>query len=123
MLSQLCYASVAATHFDEPALLRLLNDARAHNAREGITGILLYGDGHFVQLIEGEPAAVDALYAKIARDTRHRQLFEVYRQSVNTRDFPNWSMAFERLAEVQPEFLRDSSRARKLVMMFLKTMR
>ncbi len=123
MLTQLCYASVAAMPFDEPALKGLLNEARANNAQEGITGILLYGEGHFVQVIEGVPAAVDALFAKIARDPRHQQVFEVYRQSVSTRDFPNWSMAFERLSEVNPAFLRDSSKARTLVTMFLETMR
>lgn len=120
MLTQICYASVAAVPFNEPKLSGLLKEARANNTRHGITGLLLYGNGHFVQLIEGEPGPVDALYANIVRDTRHQQVFEVYRQSVSTRDFPNWVMAFDHLADLKPEFLRDSSKARSLVTMFLE---
>jgi hypothetical protein len=122
-LIQLCYASVAAAPFDEPALLELLNKARVKNAHAGITGILLYGNGHFVQLLEGEAAVVDGLYAKIVQDPRHQQVFKVYRQEVGARDLPDWSMAFERLAEFKPEFLRDSSKARALVTMFLEQLR
>jgi hypothetical protein len=120
MLIQLCYASVAAVPFDGPALQALLTKARAHNGGDGITGLLLYGNGHFVQLIEGEQAPVDALYARILRDSRHQQVFLMYRDVVGTRDFGNWEMAFERLTDFKPEFLRDSSHARAMVNLFLE---
>ncbi len=119
MITQLCYASVAVSAFDETALQALLEKARANNASQGITGLLLYGEGRFVQLLEGEHDVIEGLYRKIANDTRHQRLFELYRQSVSTRDFPNWSMAFERLADFQPEFLLDCSTARSLITMFL----
>lgn len=119
MLIQICYGSVASAPFDEPALQGLLNKARANNTRDGITGLLLYGNGHFVQVLEGEEASVDALYAKITSDGRHRQVFQLYRDPVSTRDFANWAMSFDRLTDFKPEFLRDSSHARELVSLFL----
>ncbi len=120
MLTQLCYASVEVRAFDEPALQALLKKARANNARQDITGLLLYGQGRFVQLLEGEHDLIEVLYQKIVSDPRHQRVFEVYRQSVNTRDFPNWSMAFDRLSDFQPEFLLDSSTARSQISRFLE---
>jgi hypothetical protein len=120
MLIQICYASVASAPLDDAALEALLTKARANNGRDGITGLLLYGNGHFVQVIEGEEAPVAALYAKIVTDRRHMQVFEVYRDVVSTRDFARWMMAFERLTEFKPEFLRASSHARALVNLFLE---
>lgn len=120
MLIQICYASVAAVPFDEPKLKGMLMNARANNTRDGVTGLLLYGNGHFVQLIEGEEAAVDALYARIVRDPRHCQVFLMYRESVTARDFGTWTMAFEQLTDFKPEFLHDSSQARAMVNLFLE---
>jgi hypothetical protein len=123
MLTQICYASSASVPFDDAALLALLSEARTNNALQGITGILLSNAGHFVQVIEGEPAVVDALFEKISRDTRHQQVLVLYRQSVESRDFPHWSMAYKDLPDVTPDFLKDQSKARRLVMMFLAEMR
>ncbi len=120
MLIQICYASVASAPFEEPALQGLLKKARANNSRDGITGLLLYGNGHFVQVFEGEEAPVDALYARILTDSRHRQVFQLYRDPVSTRDFANWMMAFERLTDFKPEYLSDSSHARAMVSLFLE---
>jgi hypothetical protein len=120
MLIQLCYASVASALFDEPALEALLRQARANNTRDGITGLLLYGNGHFVQVLEGERGPVEALYARILSDFRHRQVFELYRDEVPTRDFARWEMAFDRLADFKPEFLHERSHARAMVNLFLE---
>jgi hypothetical protein len=120
MLIQICYASVASAPFDEPALLGLLTNSRANNGRDGITGLLLYGNGHFVQVLEGEEAPVDALYARVVADRRHTQVFALYRDVVSTRDFARWTMAFDRLTDFKPEFLRETSHARELVNLFLE---
>jgi hypothetical protein len=120
MLIQICYASVASKPFEEPALQALLTKARANNGRDGITGLLLYGNGHFVQVLEGDEGPVDALYAKIVGDPRHRQVFQLYRDEVTTRDFARWDMAFDRLTDFKPEFLRDRSEARAMVSLFLE---
>jgi hypothetical protein len=120
MLTQLCYASEATAPFETLALRQLLERARANNARDGITGLLLYGNGYFVQVLEGEERPVSALYARILSDTRHHRVFELYREPVTTRDFGTWAMAFEKLTDFKPEFLRDQSSARMLVGLFLE---
>ncbi|MEP7187723.1 MAG: BLUF domain-containing protein, partial [Roseiflexaceae bacterium] len=59
----LSYASVAVTPFTSAALQALLLTSRRNNMQLGITGMLLYKDGEFMQVLEGEQAAVQALYA------------------------------------------------------------
>jgi hypothetical protein len=120
MLIQLCYASVAVAPFEAPALQAMLKKARANNTRDGITGLLLYGNGHFVQLLEGDEGPVDALYARIVKDPRHRQVFLLYRDPVTERDFAKWEMAFEHLTDFEPSFLRDRSHARAMISLFLE---
>ncbi len=71
MIRQLLYRSAQLYEFSAQDMGRLLRDARAHNARHGIGGLLLLHDGLFMQLLEGPAAAVDALYARIVRDPRH----------------------------------------------------
>ncbi len=61
--------------------------------------MLLYAGGHFIQTLEGPAAAVDATYAAIERDRRHRNLIVALREDVDERVFPDWSMGFEVLTE------------------------
>ena len=94
---QLVYVSSAKVPFDTPALLDLLAVARRNNPRSGITGQLLYKDGNFMQLIEGEEVAVRALFARIERDPRHGGVIVLLDHVVPEREFSDWSMAFRAL--------------------------
>jgi hypothetical protein len=82
-------------------LLELLKVARANNARLGITGMLLYADGNFVQLIEGPDNAVDALYARISRDPRHTSLLKALDRPITERHYADWTMGFDRIGEAE----------------------
>lgn len=94
MVYQLIYSSRARTSVVHASDLRsMLIDFRAHNARVGITGILLYGFRRFLQLIEGEQEEVDALFARIERDRRHTNI-ELLDCQLPGRLFGDWSMAF-----------------------------
>ncbi len=64
--------------------------------RDGITGLLLYHDGNFLQILEGEAEKVQATFARIAANPRHRNLQRLPPVSVHTRLFPDWSMGFAR---------------------------
>lgn len=75
-----------------------MTKARQNNARKGITGILLYRDGNFLQSIEGEEAAVGELFSIIARDKRHNGLMVLFREEIPAREYPDWSMAFRDLS-------------------------
>ena len=100
----LIYASVATQNFGAVELTELLQQSREANERLGLTGILLYSDGSFFQVLEGEVAVVDQLYAKIRRDKRHEQSTLIIREPIVRRSFANWSMGF---ASVSPEELRN----------------
>ncbi|OOQ62046.1 hypothetical protein BC343_03065 [Mucilaginibacter pedocola] len=64
----------------------------------GVTGVLFYFDGKFVQLIEGKEANVKLLHEKLCRDERHNDLQLHKEGELKKRLFPNWSMAFKPIA-------------------------
>lgn len=108
-LLTIVYVSAATRLLDDAELEGLLRGAREHNARQGITGILLYGDGNFMQLLEGPAEAVDALYASIRRDPRHHMVTTVLEERGRAREFAEWSMAYRRIDA--PTWLRLSQSA------------
>lgn len=84
-----------------PELRSLVTHARAYNAAHAITGILFYGEGHFAQVLEGEQAEVEDIFARIQRDTRHYDVTVVMRAPRPRRTYPLWGMAGHRLAAAQ----------------------
>jgi hypothetical protein len=91
---QLIYVSSATELFSESQLVDLLSQAREHNASIGVTGMLLYKDGNFMQVLEGAADDVQPLYAKIRSDPRHKGVITVLERPVAQRGFAEWSMAF-----------------------------
>lgn len=94
---QLCYASTATRDLSRTDLLDLLTQARTFNAEQGITGLLLFQDGHFLQVLEGEADKVRHLFKHIARDDRHSQVALVFEEFVSQPQYPDWSMGFQAL--------------------------
>jgi AcrR family transcriptional regulator len=88
------YLSAASETFDDADLTALLDRSRETNSAEGLTGLLLYQDGRFMQLLEGPSEAVIARYAAIAEDPRHSDVRMLSEQKIEKRKFPGWSMAF-----------------------------
>lgn len=97
MLINLIYASSALSMMEEAELMDILEKAREKNARLGITGMLLYKNGNFLQVLEGEAAQVDRLFERIQQDPRHRSLLLIARREVPQRQFEAWSMGFVNL--------------------------
>ncbi|TVR20458.1 MAG: BLUF domain-containing protein [Anaerolineaceae bacterium] len=93
-LIQLIYASSAVELFTKQQLVDLLHEARTHNKAAGITGMLLYRDGNFLQVLEGEAKAVDALYQGILKDPRHTNVLTISRREIESRIFHDWEMGF-----------------------------
>ena len=96
---RLVYVSSAALPMSKPELLLLLEQARQKNAGLGVTGLLLYKDGNFMQALEGDEAQVRALYASISADPRHRDCIVIFEGHIEQRLFPDWSMGFRDLAD------------------------
>lgn len=99
----LIYASSATEMLTEPALLEILEKAREKNARLGITGMLLYRGGNFLQVLEGEAETVRELYKVIRQDQRHKGVMLIAERPVSERNFAEWKMAFVNLQSVKPE--------------------
>lgn len=104
MPHQIIYSSQATEAMTAAELEKILEDARAGNEARGITGVLIYVDTVFFQILEGEKQAVRSLMASIARDPRHRSVKVFYEAEVAERTFGTWRMAFlsatpEELAE------------------------
>lgn len=93
----LIYVSHAADGLKSSDLHDILKKAHEVNANLGITGLLLYKNKRFMQLIEGQEDAVRGLYQKILQDPRHRDLIVLQEDTEPERQFPGWSMAFRNL--------------------------
>lgn len=95
---QLSYVSSAVRPVTAAELLSILQQCYRHNSPQEITGLLLYGNGTFLQTLEGEEEVVIPLYEKIASDPRHVSVTCLGRRTIQTRAFPGWSMGFRRLS-------------------------
>lgn len=93
-MHHLIYLSWATTPFSAHQLQDLLHQARSRNTQLGITGILLYGNGCFMQVLEGEQAIVHQLYEHIKLDARHRDVTAYADKAIPQRAFGEWAMAF-----------------------------
>ena len=93
-METLTYVSTAVELFSKEDLEHLLRESRARNSQHGITGLLLYNDGTFMQTIEGSTADVRQLYENICADTTHYGIIKLVHQDISERVFPDWSMGF-----------------------------
>jgi hypothetical protein len=92
---QLTYISTAREGVGLPECQDILEEARAGNALNGVTGLLLFNSRRFVQVLEGEEQAVRATYALIEQDPRHFGLVVVGEEYVEAHQFGQWAMAFD----------------------------
>ena len=91
---QLIYSSAATHPFAPEALRTLLVRAREHNTTADVSGMLLHVDGAFLQVLEGIPEVVRALFTRITADPRHTRVLLLLSQDIQARNFPDWSMGF-----------------------------
>jgi len=129
------YVSAAVTWFSPTELRALLASSRLNNERAGITGMLLYKDGNFMQALEGDEEAVRALHTRIEIDRRHRGLLTICSGQADARQFEQWSMAFVDLGSpaedlpagysrffdlplIDPVFVQSPNRCQELLNLF-----
>ncbi|MFS4415103.1 BLUF domain-containing protein [Maribacter sp. 2307ULW6-5] len=93
-MRSLIYRSKAIETFTLPDIYAMLSNAKDYNAAHGITGCLLYHNGHFLQLLEGEEENLERLFDKIVRDRRHQDVETLKHVHLRQRLFNEWSMAF-----------------------------
>ena len=134
-LRTILYLSTASVQFSPEMLEELLTFSRARNSDQSITGLLLYRDGCFMQLIQGPEEPMLALYHSICRDPRHEDITTLQDEPCHKMDFPEWSMGFRDLGSPEvrnlpgfsqfldtgltpQEMSGDVSTARRLLMAF-----
>jgi hypothetical protein len=96
-MHKIIYYSTAVKKMSDGELNDLLTKSRIFNKSKNITGILLYLDGDFVQVIEGEQKDIHELFEKIKVDTRHKNILTMLDAPILEKQFSNWSMGFSNL--------------------------
>lgn len=129
----LTYVSSALHFFKTNELVQLLHRCRENNARLHVTGMLLYKEGNFMQVLEGAPANVRKVFRTIAADPRHSGVVKLAEEDMEFRVFKEWPMAFCNLDKMDPSsisgyaafadvslispvFQKDPSRAQQLML-------
>lgn len=135
MLYHLSYVSNENTDITSNDLKNILDEARNSNEKNDITGLLLYRDKSFLQVLEGEKEKVLETFVKIERDYRHKDVEVLFSEPFDEREFTDWSMAFTNLNDIavnevpgfsdflindtQPrEFLKDLTRSKRTLLLF-----
>jgi hypothetical protein len=96
---RITYLSREAAAMTADQVLALINQCHRNNPSKGLTGMLLYGNGTFLQVLEGETAIVDSLIGAIALDPRHTDMKIISRDAIDARHYADWSMGFERVTD------------------------
>ena len=104
MLVRLMYAS-RAVDADAETIAAIVKQSKAHNGAAGITGLLCFSDGIFLQVLEGGRSAVSAIYNRIASDPRHRDVVLLHYAEIAERRFSGWAMGQVNLGRLNPALL------------------
>ncbi|OYU46655.1 MAG: blue light sensor protein [Burkholderiales bacterium PBB4] len=104
MLVRLLYASRAVDRTDA-AIEAILSQSRHFNPTSGITGILCYGGGIFLQAIEGGRSPVSDLYGHIQQDKRHKDVVLLHYEEISERRFGGWTMGQVNMSKINTSIL------------------
>ncbi|MCK9604972.1 MAG: BLUF domain-containing protein [Methylomonas sp.] len=98
------YTSVSKQKWSEQQLKQLLKESRQKNQSLDISGMLLFLDPFFIQILEGEESKVNDLFSTIKQDPRHHKVSLIYKKPIAKRSFADWSMGFN---VIKPETVAD----------------
>lgn len=138
-LYQIVYTSSASELMESSELEKILASARKNNAQKAVTGMLLYSEGVFMQVLEGPREAVREIYGVISGDRRHHGVIVLLESNIDSRNFSQWAMGFKQssksnLAEEEgysaflnadfdpSDLISNPSTALKLLLSFRKNM-
>ena len=105
-LIELTYVSEPAQNMSFLGLMRILYHSYSNNQALGITGALIYENNKFGQVIEGLEKDIEALWKKIQKDSRHKNVRLIESKQISERSFSKWTMVFqgsEEIAQTLPE--------------------
>jgi hypothetical protein len=99
------YASRAVPAIDQDELVAILRKSKANNPALGVTGVLCFSEGIFLQVLEGGRSAVNQLYNRIASDARHSNVELLCYEEIGERMFAGWSMGQVNMSRLNPGLL------------------
>lgn len=99
MLSQLVYVSKRNANCTEEEITDILEACKKNNPGLGITGILMYNENKFIQLVEGDSRTIMNLYDKIKDDSRHSNCIMVSLSPIKEKTFPSWHMGSKNVSD------------------------
>ena len=105
MLVRLMYASRALPAIDQEELVAILRKSKANNPALGVTGVLCFSEGIFLQVLEGGRSAVNKLYNRITADARHSEIELLCYEEIGERRFAGWSMGQVNMSRLNPGLL------------------
>lgn len=108
-ISRSTFENTDAINKIEPNVVRILAKSRVNNRKNGLVGVLYFGDGAFFQCLEGEEEAVNTLFTKIEQDTRHKDVRLISKKYISKLSFPDWSMKYAPLDERMRSFLQENN--------------
>lgn len=101
------YSSVATSELTSIDIAELVTECRVKNRKVGVTGMLMSEDDKFLQVLEGPEYLVRDLMSLIERDPRHDQVKVLAEEQITTRRFPDWSMGYGRVGDIEAAPLAD----------------
>lgn len=107
-ISRSTFESAELVNKIEPNIARILAKSRLNNRKNGLVGVLYFGDGVFFQCLEGEEDAVNSLLKKLEDDTRHKDLKIISKKYISKLSFGEWAMKFAPLDKQIGNFLREN---------------
>lgn len=105
-ISRSTFSASKSFHGIDPSVGRILLKSRTSNQKNGLVGVLYFGDGCFFQCLEGSEESVDALYAKLLADSRHTDLKLLSKKAISALSFEDWAMKYVPLDQQMNQLLQ-----------------
>lgn len=107
-ISRSTFLNVGDSKSVEPNVVRILSESRANNLKNGLVGVLFFGDGCFFECLEGEESEVDKLYQILLKDTRHKDLTILSKKNISHLSFKKWLMKYVPFDAEIKQLLKDN---------------
>ncbi|MCC5943310.1 MAG: BLUF domain-containing protein [Bernardetiaceae bacterium] len=107
MLAQLLYVSNRNSNCTQEEIDNILAACKKNNPPLYITGVLLYSERKFIQLVEGDFNTLMTLYDKIKIDHRHSEVMMISCSPIKEKSFPSWHMATKKIGAETIDYSTD----------------
>ncbi len=90
----LSYVSTVNPDLSTIDINELMEYVKIHNNDIGITGILIYSEGNFFQVLEGEKEIVKMMFERIKKDPRHYNVIKMLDKEIDNYSFSKYHAPF-----------------------------